>query len=331
MKKIIFIWLLAAVSMASCGKQRVKTVIDGSALGTSYRVAVISDEQEDIEPALDSLFAVAVRSMSIFDSTSLLSALNANRTDSVDEFIVKCLEYARRISGESGGLFDITVKPLTKAYGFAGGVPTLDPNVDSIMLFVGYDKIKVENGRLLKQDPRTEIDLNAIAKGFTVDLVAQYLAGQGFTDYLVEIGGEVYASGLNSDGVPWKVSVDYPYEGNLTPGAASIGTVGLSGRGLATSGNYRRYYTDENGRKVVHTVNPTTGQPEINDMLSATVIAENATLADGYATMFMAMGVDRSLAFVADRPDLDILLAYTGQDGNLKIYMSEGLKGLIVR
>lgn len=331
MKKLLLL-ILAAALLAACGGQKPKaarSVMTGHALGTSYKIVIWSDHGVDLHDEIDSLAARADKSMSIFNPESLLSRINRGETDSLDRYLTEVITIARRISDESGGYFDITVKPLVSAYGFGSEDPAVNPDVDSILEFIGYRKIRIDGNRLVKDDPRIQIDLNAIAKGYVVDLVSDYLSSLGYPDHLVEIGGEMSARGLRSDGTPWVISIDAPFEGNIVPGAKTAAYLEFTDSGLATSGNYRRFRVDESGRKYVHTVNPLTGQPEINDMLQATVIAENSTLADGYATMFMAIGFEKSKEFLSSRDDLEALLIYSDDKGDNIIYATQGMKDML--
>lgn len=184
------------------------------------------------------------------------------------------------------------------------------PNVDSLLRFVGYRKIAVDGGRLRKEDPRMQLDLNSIAQGATSDYIAAYFDSLGLTDYIVEVGGEIFCRGSNAEGKPWRVGIDRPAEGNVLPGADLETVIGLSGQGLATSGNYRKFYTDDKGRKIVHTINARTGEPVISNLLSVTVVGPTATLADAYGTVCMILGLEKSKEFlgrasgVARLPDL---------------------------
>ncbi len=178
--------------------------------------------------------------MSIFDEGSLLSRLNRNETDSVDEHIVRNWTLAREIGALSGGRYDVTVKPLVDAWGFAGRERTAAPNLDSLLEFVGSDKVSVRDGRLVKSDPRVQLDFNSVAKGYTVDRVALLLEEYGAENYLVDIGGEVRCRGVNPHGDPWRIGIERPVDG-IAYGQTSEVRVALSGGSLATSGNYRRF------------------------------------------------------------------------------------------
>ena len=205
------------------------------------------------------------------------------------------------------------------------------PDVDSLLKLVGYDKLAVENGRLRKADPRMQIDLNSIAQGATSDYIAAYFEKLGIEEYMIEVGGEIFCRGLNAKGKPWVVGIDRPKEGNFTPGADLQVKISLSGKGLATSGNYRKFRTDSSGRKIVHTVDPRTGQPVTSDLLSATVVAETSAEADAYGTALMVMGLERGKEFLAAHPEIQAYLIYSDEQGRFQTYVTPELGRTIAR
>ena len=260
-------------------------------LGTTYRVvANTTVKQSDIFAEALYIDSVAKYSMSIFNNNSLISQINDNRADVLDVHLLRNIAVANRIHQISGGMYDITVKPLTDAYGFAAKGKIEHPNIDSLITFVGFDKFRVDGFRIIKEDSRLQLDLNSLAKGYTVDMFADYLQSIGCTDYIVEIGGEIRASGVNARGVDWRIGVDSPFEGNQSPGEYQQTVINISNKAVATSGNYRRYYTDNEGNKIAHTINPKTGKSASSRLLSATVVTGLCVEADAMATMFMAMG-----------------------------------------
>ena len=257
-------------------------------LGTTYHiVAETSLSSQQIFAAMESINREAIGSMSIFDSTSLLSRINRNETDQLDIHIARNIEIAQKIHAIAPR-YDITVKPLVEAYGFAAKNREAKPNVDSLLQFVGFEKFAIEGNRIVKSDARLQIDLNSIAKGYVVELVAEWLDRQDCENYIVEVGGEICSKGVNSRGVVWRVGVDTPFDNNQTPGAYQQKVVNISGAALATSGNYRRFYYNAEGERISHTLNPQTGASHTTTLLSATVIAPRCAVADGLATAFMA-------------------------------------------
>jgi thiamine biosynthesis lipoprotein len=292
-------------------------------LGTTYHiVAETALSSEEIFEAMQQIDSEAKASMSVFEPNSLLNRLNRNETDSVDRHIARNIALADSISRLSNGAYDITVGPLVKAWGFAGKEAETDPNVDSILAFVGYEKIAVREGRLHKEDPRIALDLNSIAKGYTVDLLGEWLEEQGITNYLVDIGGEVRCRGVNRSGGAWRIGIETPYDGNMTNGESLTARIALHDGALATSGNYRRFYLDNQGRKVAHTIDPTTGYSRLSRLLSATVVAKSCAEADALCTMLMAMGDKQALAFVEAHPEMAIylILADTKGEGYQEVW-----------
>ena len=288
--------LVATLLLAGCGSAPSYRTVDGSMLGTTYHiVAETSLSQEQIFGKMQRINLEAIASMSIFNPTSLLSRINRNETDSVDIHIARNIEVATKINALTPR-YDITVKPLVDAYGFAAKNREAKPNIDSLVQFVGFSKFRLEGGRIVKSDKRLQIDLNSIAKGYVVDLIAEWLEGQGCENYIVEVGGEICAKGVNAKGIAWRVGVDTPFDNNNTPGAYQQKVVQISGSALATSGNYRRFYYNAEGERISHTLNPQTGHSQTTSLLSATVIAPRCSVADALATAFMASGEKEAIA-----------------------------------
>ena len=270
-------------------------------LGTTFRVVANTTlTQSEIYSEAIAIDSVAKSSMSIFNPNSLISAINAGKVDTLDIHLLRNIAVAARIHALSGGAYDITVKPLTDAYGFARVSKKEHFDIDSLLQFVGFDKFRVVGNQIVKADSRVQLDLNSLAKGYTVDLLADRLEQMGCWDYIVEIGGEIRASGVNAKGSQWRIGVDSPIEGNQSPGAYQQAVIKISDKALATSGNYRRYYTDSEGNKVTHTIDPKSGRSVVSRLLSATVIAPRCVEADAMATMFMAMGDKAAVALAEE-------------------------------
>ena len=322
--KYILTSLVALFLVSSCTRQPQNVILNGFAQGSTYHIVIAQDTTEGIMFSIDSLINRIDKSLSIYNSSSLLSKVNANQTDSLDEHLVCCLHRAQEISRLTDGMFDITVMPLVRAFGFGAEGATQSPNVDSLLQFVGYEKISIEGDRLVKSDPRVQLDLNAIAQGYTVDKLAALFDHYGIENYLIELGGEIYAKGEKPSGKSWIVGIDSPQEGNYIPGNDLIIKLKMKNRGLATSGNYRKFYTDSEGRKIVHTINPKSGEPVVSSLLSATVIACAATMADALGTYFMVVGLEAAKRFLADNPEIDALLVYD-QDGEFKTFRTPNL------
>lgn len=323
MKKL----LIMVLFMSGCARQQAPyTQIVGEALGTTYSLTVQVGDAAELRQVVDSVFVRADASMSVYNHDSRLSRLNRNETDTLDAEIAHCIEVAREVGALSGGVYDITLKPVIDAWGFNTAAAQEAPNLDSLMQFAGWDKIKIEDGRLLKADPRVQIDLNSVAKGYTVDMLAEAVERMGALNYMLEVGGEIVCRGSRPSGGAWRVGIDKPVWGNMTPDAMRQTVVDLGGtcggtrsrngetgtqrQALATSGNYRRYRMDADGRPIVHTIDGRTGQSRPTDMLSATVIAPSCAQADAMATMFMAVGSVRAIEIARSLPNVRVYFVF---------------------
>ena len=297
MRILIISLLLLCVGCTTSPHYR---TVDGSMLGTTYHIVAETEmSAEVIFGEMQRINLDAIASMSIFSPTSLLSRINRNETDSVDIHIARNIELAAKINALTPR-YDITVKPLVDAYGFAAKNRETKPNIDSLVQFVGFSKFSLQGDRIVKSDRRLQIDLNSIAKGYVVDLIAEWLDSKGTENYIVEVGGEIRAKGVNARGIAWRVGVDTPFDNNNSPGEHQQRIVQISGVALATSGNYRRFYYNEAGERISHTLNPQTGYSQTTSLLSATVIAPRCATADALATAFMASD-ERDAIALAER------------------------------
>ena len=263
-------------------------------------------------------------SVSPFNKKSRITAINENRSDTLDGYLSRLYDKSVEINRESEGAFDPTVSPLVNLWGF-GYEKTGKANrqaVDSILMFVGIDKTRKEGIRIVKSDGRTTFNFSAIAKGMGCDEVGKMLERNGATDYIVEIGGEITAKGHNPKGQKWRISIDKPINANDTVIHHSAGIVEITNCGIATSGNYRNYHTDSAGNKVAHTINPRTGMPEQSDVLSATVIAPDCMTADAYATTFMVLGLEKSKKLLDKHPEISAMLITSDNGNSFKIWES---------
>lgn len=323
--------LLAAFS-TGCTDKAEYTRVDGTMLGTTLHVAadVRDVTARELYAAILELDRQAKASMSIFEENSLLSRLNRNQTDSVDAHIAFNLHLADSIGALSGGRYDVTVKPLVEAWGFAGRERDENPNIDSILEFVGREKVRIEAGRLVKDDRRVQLDFNSIAKGYTVDLLAALVERFGAENYLVDIGGEVRCRGLNPQGIPWRIGVETPFDGNMSNGEYVQRRIRMTSGGLATSGNYRRFYLDAKGNKVAHTIDPRTGRSALSRLLSVTVAAPTCAQADALGTMFLAMGADDALAAADTLPGVKVYFILAGEGDTYEEFVSPAMREMIM-
>jgi thiamine biosynthesis lipoprotein len=250
----------------------------------------------------------------------------------LDLYFLATLKRGEEISRITDGAFDMTVAPLVNAWGF-GFKNKLDPEmipVDSLLEITGYTKVRIEDGKVIKDDPRIMFDASAIAKGYGVDVVADFLEQQGVTNYMVEIGGEIRAKGKNDKGRIWRVGIDKPIDDPSTMSREIQDVIQMENGALATSGNYRQFYIKD-GKKYAHTIDPRIGYPVQHSLLSASVFAPDCMSADAYATSFMVLGLEESIVIVEKDSLLEAYFIYTDSLGNYQSYFTEGLKNSIIK
>lgn len=328
---LVFLACIAFV-FSGCEKEGLnEQIYTGNALGTTYQVKYFHPDELKMEKSLDSIFRVINKSMSTYQDDSDISRINSGLTGiKVDDNFKEVFKYSEKIYKESDGYFDPTVGNLVNAYGF-GPDTNLDSlnvsEIDSLFQYVGFNKLELtEANIIIKQHPGIYIDFNAIAKGFTVDVIARFLDGKNVQDYLIELGGELVAKGINQGRQqPWVVAIDNPLQ---TEGERTLqATLKLENRAMATSGNYRKFRIDSTtGERFVHTINPLTGKPEKSNLLSVSVLADNCALADGYATAFMAKGFEKSVEMLKKLKNVDVYFIYTEADKDVDVYASQGFK-----
>jgi thiamine biosynthesis lipoprotein len=270
------------------------------------------------------------QSASLWVEGSLLSRINQNDPAvKPDKYLIDLFGQSRRISEDTDGAFDITVGPLVKVWGFWFKEPIKVNQhiVDSLLPLVDYRGIRIENGRIIKKNQDVMFDFNAIAQGYSVDLMGGFLEKNGIENYLIDIGGEVFGRGHKPDGSPWMVGIERPGKDADSERQLSA-TIAVSNIAVATSGNYRKFY-EVDGVRYSHTIDPKTGYPVNHSLLSATVVADSAAIADGYATAFMVMGVEKAKIYIESHPKLQAYFIYSDVDGSLKTWNSKGLEELI--
>src|SRR5690606_18332104 len=333
MKKIALSVL--ALSLFACGNKdtAVENESVGYAQGSTYQIKYITPQQEDWTASFDSIFKVIDLSMSTYKDESLISTVNRGDTlVEVDDLFMQVLNRSSEISDDSEGLFDVTVGPLVELWGF-GKTKEIDidsTKVDSAKALIGYRQIKVE-GNAVKVPKGFKIDFNSIAQGYTVDVVAQFLEKKGVERYMVEVGGEVRANGKNGKDGFWRIGVDKPAD-EIDPEDRFQMIVELRGKALATSGNYRKYWVDsETGVKYAHTIDPQTGFPARNQLLSVSIISDKCIDADAYATTCMVMGLPKAMAFIQSKKDIEAYFVSTDENGDWKESFTEGFADYIVK
>lgn len=319
--KYLIVGFFSALLLVSCSVPAKRYSLSGFAQGSTYSIVYYADTDVIRKEFVDSLLDAFSSSCSVFDTTSLLSRINRGLVDTVDVHIKRCLALADELHELSGGLYDITSYPLSKAHGFLRDDVEANISIDSLMQFIGQDKIQLVGNKIVKSDARVAIDLNSVAQGYSVDLLSEYIKSEGVSNFIVEIGGEVYCSGIKDDGSAWKIGIDRPKDGNNLPGDELQAIIDVKDRGVNTSGNYRKFYTDDKGERVNHIVNPLTGKSCSNNMLSATVISSTTAYSDGLATVLMLVGEERAQEILKDlrKKDVQGYLVYH-QDDSIKVF-----------
>jgi FAD:protein FMN transferase len=330
MKKIVFYFVVLTALFSSCKfSNPVFSNFNGFIQGSTYSIVYENKknlETEQLKQRVENILHDFDRSLSLYNDSSIISKINRNEDVVADSFFTEAFNKSARIFEMTDGAFDITVGPLVKAWGFGpdGHKTFTDAKRDSLMKLVGMKKVSLVDGKVIKSDPHISLDLNAIAQGFSVDVVCRFFDRLGIKNYLVEIGGEVRAKGKKA-GKLWRIGIDKPVDNNMTPGQSLEAIIKITDKALSTSGNYRKFYI-ENGVKYSHEIDPKTGFPAKNSVLSASVIANDCATADGMATAFMVMGKDKTIEFLSTHPEFEVFLVYSDEKGNFKTWATEKLK-----
>jgi FAD:protein FMN transferase len=334
MDKKIFALLISLLSVfnACISKKPVIENFTGFTQGTTYSIVYdnsINITPMDLKLKVEKILHDFDMSLSVYNDSSIISRINRNEIVVPDSFFIDVYNRSVLISKMTDGAFDITVGPLVRAWGFGPDDHRnfTEEKRDSLLKLVGMDKISLVNGRMVKTIPGVTLDVNAIAQGYSVDVVCRYFKSIGLTDYLVEIGGEVMAVGRKG-GAPWRIGIDRPEDNNIIPGQTLQAIIKVTDKAVSTSGNYRKFYV-EDGIKYSHTIDPKTGYPAKNRLLSTTIVADNCTMADGIATACMVMGKEKAIDFIKSHSDLSAYFVFSDDSGNFISWMSDDLKKMI--
>lgn len=326
MKHRIIIICLLLFSFSCKEKEAVKnTKISGAVFGTSYSVLYNSKKNVDFEKQFDSIFHVINKSMSTYQTNSIISKINRNEKVVLDDHFINVFEASKNIHKLTKGIFDPTIGVLVNAWDFGpeGEINDLDSlKIKALTESVDLNKVTRFEDRLTKQNRNTFLDFNAIAKGYAVDVIAQYLRENDIDNYLVEIGGEIRAKGISVDKQsPWRIGVENPnFDGTQT----ILKAINLQDESMATSGTYRKYKVDAQGNRYAHIINPKTGYPSKTNLLSISVIASDCMTADAYATAFKAMGIENVKHFLQSHPELKVFLIFENDKKELETLTLNG-------
>ncbi len=321
---------LLILTLTGCRKSGEYYTLDGVTQGSTYHIVFQPKVSSDssFTAVRDSVALYLERidhSLSGYNPNSILTAFNENRPVKLDQIFIDNFKASQQMNQKTGGIFDPSAAPLFDlwGFGFKNGVDVTPAQIDSVKEFIGMHRFHLDSSAIVKDDPRCKLNFNAIAQGYTADYIAARFSEMGMENFLVEVGGEIYAKGCNPKGKLWNVGIDKPIDGNNVPGASIQAIVRISSKGLVTSGDYRKFYMKE-GKKISHSINPKTGFPIEHNLLSATVVAENATFADAFATYLMVIGLDEAIKAVEAEEGVEALLIYNSND-TLKVWSSKGM------
>ena len=324
-KKIILAAGLWILMFTACTKQKQYFEESGSVFHTIYHIKY--EGSEILTEKIDAEFQKFNLSLNPFNPNSIISKVNRNEAVEADDWFIEVFNKAKEVSDHSEGIFDITCAPLVNLWGFGfSKMDSVTPQmIDSIKQFVGYQKVRLDGRKVIKDDSRILLNCSAIAKGYASDVIARLLEREGVKNYMVEIGGEVTMKGVNQNGKCWRIGINKPEDDSTGVKNDIEEVVQLCKKGgVATSGNYRNYYVKD-GKKYAHTIDPRTGYPSEQSILSATIVAEDCITADAYATAFMAMGLEKAREAAKNIPGIEYYVIYSDENGKHQIEYSKGM------
>jgi FAD:protein FMN transferase len=330
MKKCLFTFIFLLHCSCILFAQLIPIKIEGYAQGSTYHITYLDKKNRDLQLPIEKILVDFDKSVSTYLPTSIISRINANEKNvKVDAYFIACFNKAKEVWKNTNGAFDPTVYPLVNAWGFGPGKKQKieKTKIDSMLKFVGFDLIELKGKKIIKKDPRVSLDFNAFAQGYSVDVVSAFLDSKKITSYIVEIGGEVYAKGKKPNGDDWKIGIEKPIDNKETVNALKA-IVKLDQLAIATSGNYRRFVI-EDGIKYAHHIDPKTGYPTKNNLLSASIFASSCITSDAYATGVLVMGLEKAKVFLTAHPELQAYLIYSDENGNYQVYQTDGLKTIV--
>ena len=329
--KIHIVIIILAGSLSSCEHKGQYVTYTGNTQGTYYLVTYQSPKNVSYEADIKQLLDDFSAALSTYDPSSLISRINQNDpTAVVNDLFRTVFNKAVEVNKASNGVFDITIAPIVNfwGFGFTDEKPEINTQkIDSLLQYVGMNKIRIVGDRVVKDLPQILLDVNAIAKGYSVDVIADFLLSKGVKNFLVNIGGECVARGVNPDGIIWKLGVEKPIDG-ARYGETQQAIIFLNNRAMATSANSQRFVVID-GVKYAHTIDVKTGFPVAHNLLSATVIADDCMTADAWATVFMASGFEKTIEFLQMHPEFEALLIYSDENGDFRTYTTRGLDAVI--
>ncbi len=329
---------LGALLLFSCDNSKKNKIyeVEGKGGSVVYRIKYISTDSTNLKPAIDSLVKLVDHSISAYNPESIVAKINQGYVSTkVNDHFKKAFTTAEKVWKESGGYYDPTVGILVKAWGFGkeliqpiSKLPT-EQEIDSLKRYVGFEKVHItDDDYVKKQNPAIQLDLTSVLRGYTADVLSDFLKSKGIENFSIKVDGQSIVQGKDIvNNTPWKVEAEDPYELNEDYKEVILN---LNNESVSTDENYRRVWIDGNGKRFVHIINPFTGHPMTGEMLSATVIAKTAVESDAYSTMFMIIGLEKSKEFLAKHPELKALLVYSDHNNEVKTYKTQNIEPLIV-
>ena len=320
--------IIGLAALASCGKQPEKVVLQGLAQGSYYAVTYYDEQNRNFQREIDSIFHAVDMSVNLWVDSSIISKINRNEEVTLDSIFIDNFNIAQEAARLSDGYFDPTISPIVAAWGFSykNGDCLTPQLIDSLRQLVDYRNIRIENGKVVKENPAMTLDFNAIAQGYTSDLIARFLESRGVKIFLVDTGGEIMARGEKPDGKPWIVGIEKPAE-NMDSERIVQTRIALRDKGLVTSGSTRKY-VERNGKRYSHCINPKTGYPVEHQLLSVTVMAENSVWADALASICMVMGMELSLPLIQGMDGVEAYYIFVNGQNELETFATEGFRVL---
>ena len=317
--------------LASCAKQPKKMVLQGLAQGSYYAVTYFDEDGRNFQREIDSIFRAVDLSVNLWVDSSVISKINRNEDVTLDKIFIDNFNIAQEAAHLSDGYFDPTVSPIVAAWGFSykTGDSITPQLVDSLKQLVDYKNIRIEDGKVVKANPNMKLDFNAIAQGYTSDMIALFLDGKGIKNYLVDTGGEIMARGEKPGGSPWIVGIEKPAENWDSEQVVQV-RIALRDKGLVTSGSTRKY-VERDGKRYSHCIDPKTGYPVEHNVLSATVLAENSVWADALASICMVMGLEKSLPLIERLDGVEAYYIFVNDQNELETFATEGFEKLLTK
>lgn len=332
MKKINFFLLFAIGLVTACNRPQLQHIsLAGDTQGTYYSITYYDAKGRNLQVEVDSVLNAVDQSVSLWVDQSLLSRTNEGDTAvELDPIFLANFYLSKEVGVLTDGYFDFTIGPLAQAWGFhrKQQKDLLPAQVDSLKKLVDFRKVSINNNKVHFENAGMRIDFNAVAQGYTTDLIAALFDSLNIEHFIIDVGGEIIARNKKPDGTLWRVGIEHPAE-NADDDRTIQVVVNLENLGLATSGSYRKYF-EKDGKRFPHAISPKTGYPVDHNLLSVTVLAKSAAMADALATAFLVMGLEESKLYLKKIPEVEAFFIYWTPEHTYATYSTKGMKKIIV-